>query len=127
MLAYVDAYETNKSDVKINEEDTYSIPETLAYIMIPLLERYQRSRNKTQIPIAFCEFDPENEILSTTELTFEAERFNRFIEETIWLFGEYKNGREGWLIANEKDRQAYEERRQKALENFGKYFECLHW
>lgn len=100
MKVHIGPYRKNrKVKVTIDRYDTFSLDATLAHVIHPALIAFKEARLKMPgVPTAFfTDEDPVDKTGNHTEEAMEAaeKRYVEFLDECIWVFGEYINGDAG--------------------------------
>lgn len=120
--------------VHVHDYDTWNADSTLAIIILPLLKKVAESKHGA--PNTDDEDVPEN-LRSTPTNIYETspthfEKWDWIVEEMIWTFEQLHSSND-WesLYHDEKGKfdikghQAHQERINKGLILFGKYYQCL--
>lgn len=119
-----------KIKVKIHHYDVWSADHTLSLIIVPVLKLLRDVKHGS--PLVDDE-DVPDELKSTNAEPKENDwdtdsnhhkRWDYVLDEMIWAFEQIKNS-EGWFDGTMEERQTKQERMQKGLILFGKYYQAL--
>lgn len=135
---WIDSKKKRKINVRIDKYDTWSMDNTLAYIILPMLKQLRDTKHGA--PYVDDEDVPEN-LRATfdpkeSEFDVDSNHFKRWdwvLEEMIYAFEMeldedwdleiYKNG--GWNDENIDKRNTIQSRISNGFRLFGKYYQAL--
>ena len=127
MKVNIGRYPDPASEVRIDEQDTWSMDYTLALVILPMLKQLKESKHGS--PFTDDEDVPE-ELRSTidgpkinkwdTDSNFHA-RWNWIMDEMIWAFEQ--KCEDDWMFKD--NLKEHQKRMTKAFKMFGRYYENL--
>lgn len=124
-------HDMDRVSVTIDSWDTYSLNHTLALIIAPSLKKFKEIQNKKGgISLTFFrKSDKTDRHGNYTDGSCKKaqERFNKVLDEMIWVFNQIANNNKDEPEFFGKNRDQYHKRIQNGLDLFAKNYGDLWW